>query len=124
MSFADPLLWQRLLMEEWHIDPALLATDRLRRADLQSLLARAIRVKRDVVEAARPHASILARVVPALRAHLGDPADVAHAEDPAEERLRVQRAVADWLVALSTRTPLCLFVDDIQRCDEASAAAR
>ena len=48
---ADPLLWQRLLMEEWHIDPALLATDRLRRADLQSLLARAIRVKRDVVEA-------------------------------------------------------------------------
>ena len=48
---ADPLLWQRLMMEEWHFDPRALATDRLRRADLQSLLARAIRVKRDVVEA-------------------------------------------------------------------------
>ncbi|HOU42472.1 MAG TPA: shikimate kinase, partial [Promineifilum sp.] len=47
---ADPLLWQRLMMEEWHIDPALLAADRLRRADLQSLLVRAIGVKRDVVE--------------------------------------------------------------------------
>lgn len=89
--------------------------------DLALMLLRSAEV--DVVETARPHASILARVVPALRAHLGDPEDVAHAEDPAEERLRVQRAVADWLVALSTRTPLCLFVDDIQRCDEASAAA-
>ena len=47
---ADPLLWQRLMMEEWHFDPRELATDRLRRADLQSLLVRAIDVKRDVVE--------------------------------------------------------------------------
>ena len=47
---ADPLLWQRLVMEEWQIDPARLAGDRLRRADLQSLLVQAIRVKRDVVE--------------------------------------------------------------------------
>ena len=47
---ADPLLWQRLMMEEWHYDPRELATDRLRRADLQSLLVRAIAVKRAVVE--------------------------------------------------------------------------
>jgi len=47
---ADPLLWQRLMMEEWHFDPRQLATDRLRRADLQSLLVRAIAVKRAVVE--------------------------------------------------------------------------
>jgi len=47
---ADPLLWQRLMMEEWHIDPRRLASDRLLRADLQSLLVRAIRVKRDVVQ--------------------------------------------------------------------------
>ncbi len=47
---ADPLLWQRLMMEEWHFDPRELATDRLRRADLQSLLVRAIAVKRAVVE--------------------------------------------------------------------------
>ena len=47
---ADPLLWQRLMMEEWHFDPRELATNRLRRADLQSLLVRAIGVKRAVVE--------------------------------------------------------------------------
>ncbi|MBP6789708.1 MAG: 3-dehydroquinate synthase, partial [Candidatus Promineofilum sp.] len=47
---ADPLLWQRLMMEEWHFDPRDLATNRLRRADLQSLLVRAIGVKRAVVE--------------------------------------------------------------------------
>jgi 3-dehydroquinate synthase len=47
---ADPILWQRLMMEEWHFDPRRLATERLLRADLQSLIARAIRVKRDVVE--------------------------------------------------------------------------
>jgi 3-dehydroquinate synthetase len=47
---ADPILWQRLTMEEWHFDPRQLATDRLLRADLQSLIVRAIRVKRDVVE--------------------------------------------------------------------------
>ena len=35
---------------EWHFDPRALATDRLRRADLQSLLVRAIAVKRAVVE--------------------------------------------------------------------------
>ena len=77
----------------------------------------------EVLETARPHASLLSRVVPALRAHLGEPAEAEGADDPAEQRLQVQRAVADWLIALSARAPLCLFVDDIQRCDEASAAA-
>ena len=47
---ADPILWQRLTMEEWHFDPRRLATDRLLRADLHTLVTRAIRVKRDVVE--------------------------------------------------------------------------
>ena len=47
---ADPVLWQRLLLEDWHIDPRTLAHDRLLRADLQTLVTRAIRVKRDVVE--------------------------------------------------------------------------
>lgn len=47
---ADPVLWQRLMLEEWRIDPRRLASDRLLRADLQTLVARAIRVKRDVVE--------------------------------------------------------------------------
>ena len=47
---ADPVLWQRLLLEDWRIDPRRLAGDRLLRADLQTLVTRAIRVKRDVVE--------------------------------------------------------------------------
>jgi len=47
---ADPVLWQRLLMEEWAIDPRQIAEDRLLRTGLQSLVTQAIRVKRDVVE--------------------------------------------------------------------------
>ena len=47
---ADPVLWQRLMMEEWHFDPRRLAGDRLLRADLHSLVTRAIEVKRRVVE--------------------------------------------------------------------------
>src|SRR5690606_25815789 len=43
---ADPVLWQRLMAEEWRIDPRRLASERLLRADLQTLVARAIRVKR------------------------------------------------------------------------------
>ena len=89
--------------------------------DLAAMLLRSSEA--EVVETALPHASILSRVIPALRAHLGDPAEAPRADDPAEQRLRVQRAVGDWLVALSAKAPLCLFIDDIQRCDEASAAA-
>ena len=47
---ADPVLWRRLTMEDWRYDPRRLAEDRLLRADLQTLVTRAIRVKRDVVE--------------------------------------------------------------------------
>lgn len=47
---ADPVLWQRLVLEEWRVDPRRLANEPLLRADLQTLVAQAIRVKRDVVE--------------------------------------------------------------------------
>jgi 3-dehydroquinate synthase len=47
---ADPLLWRRLQTENWRIDPRRLAVDRLLREGLHTLVARAIRVKRDVVE--------------------------------------------------------------------------
>jgi len=47
---ADPILWQRLANEEWHIDPRRLVSDRLLRSDLQSLVTRAIQVKRIIVE--------------------------------------------------------------------------
>ena len=47
---ADPVLWQRLMAEDWRYDPSRLASDRLLRSDLQTLIARAVRVKREVVE--------------------------------------------------------------------------
>jgi 3-dehydroquinate synthase len=47
---ADPVLWQRLMTEDWRIDPRRLAEDQLLRNDLHTLLTRAIRVKRDIVE--------------------------------------------------------------------------
>jgi shikimate kinase / 3-dehydroquinate synthase len=47
---ADPVLWQRLMIEDWRIDPSQIAGDRLLRSVLQSLVIQAIRVKRDVVE--------------------------------------------------------------------------
>lgn len=47
---ADPLLWRRLQTESWRIDPRRLAFDRPLREGSHTLVARAIRVKRDVVE--------------------------------------------------------------------------
>jgi 3-dehydroquinate synthase len=47
---ADPLLWRRLETEEWGISPRRLVEDRLLRADLHTLVTRAIHVKRDIVE--------------------------------------------------------------------------
>ncbi len=80
-------------------------------------------VASDAKEAVAPQAGVLARVLPAVRAAVGDVALVPRADDPSEERLRVQKAVADWLLALAAKLPLLLAVDDVQRCDEASAAA-
>jgi shikimate kinase / 3-dehydroquinate synthase len=47
---ADPVLWRRLMIEDWRIDPSQIAGDRLLRSALQSLVTQAIHVKRDVVE--------------------------------------------------------------------------
>jgi hypothetical protein len=75
----------------------------------------------DAEDAARPFAAQLARVFPALGQRLGIRVLEAEAVDPGEERMRTQRAVLDWILAISDRRPIALFVDDVQRCDEASA---
>jgi 3-dehydroquinate synthase len=48
---ADPILWQRLSLEDFNVDPHRITADRLLSASLQSLIVQAIRVKREVVEA-------------------------------------------------------------------------
>ncbi len=47
---ASPVLWQRLLMEDWTVEPARYATDRLLGQSLQALVTQAIEVKHNVVE--------------------------------------------------------------------------
>jgi tRNA A-37 threonylcarbamoyl transferase component Bud32 len=80
-------------------------------------------VPADAKLALTPFAGVLARVLASVRAVAGDVTLAPRADDPSEERLRVQRAVADWFLTLAAKVPLLLLVDDVQRCDEASAAA-
>lgn len=43
-------------------------------------------------------------------------------KDPAQERLVLQRKLVERILAEADRRPVVLLVDDLQRCDEASAA--
>jgi hypothetical protein len=100
----------------------------------------------DAVETARPRAGLIARIVPELRDGLERAAQAGPectrtereggssarrsrrarqngtAADPAEERMRAQRELTAWFLAVSVRRTLVLLIDDMQRCDEASAA--
>jgi len=65
--------------------------------------------------------AMLARVITELRTRL----DVEPARafgDPAEDRMRLQQELAAWLLDIAAIQPFALCVDDVQRCDEASAA--
>ena len=75
-----------------------------------------------VATSARPHAEQLAAAIPEL-GRLATPGRArVPLSDPREQRLVLQREVADWLHALSRDRPLALLLDDIQRCDESTAA--
>ncbi len=90
---------------------------------VRELVAAAISARpRDIPSLPRPAASVLARVFPGLASKLGPVSPVEAVAEPAEERLRIQSAMTQWLLALAQKQPLALFVDDVQRCDEASAA--
>ena len=67
-------------------------------------------------------AAHLVRVVPDLVRTIGSVAP-APVTDPAEDRLHLQTALVNWFTALARVRPLAILVDDVQRCDEASAAA-
>ncbi len=90
---------------------------------VRELVAAAIAARpKDVPSLPRPAASVLARVFPDLAPSLGSVSAVEAVAEPAEERLRIQSAMTSWLLALAQTQPLAIFVDDVQRCDEASAA--
>ncbi len=65
--------------------------------------------------------SIIARIAPALRESLGEVTEPAalHKED---ERFRLFDAVAQFLIALSHRTPLVLVLDDLHWADRGTVS--
>ena len=73
-------------------------------------------------ETSRPFADALAIALPGLALEIGPVSARGVQVDPGEERMRVQRALLDWLLAVAANKPLVLVVDDVQRCDEASCA--
>lgn len=79
--------------------------------------------RHQAVDAARPRARQLARVLPELRRHLQLPRLAEALGDPAEERVRIQEAVVGWFRDVAAERPLVLSLDDVQRADEASLAA-
>jgi len=75
----------------------------------------------EAVDTAHPRAAMLARVIPGLRARLRVTA-ATPAGDPAEDRMRLQAELAAWILDIARRRSILIAVDDIQRCDESSAA--
>lgn len=74
------------------------------------------------LNAARPYASTLAHLSPALRERLGVER---LAEMPAahgEARMRVQTALRDWFLELARDQTIVIIADDFDQFDEASAA--
>ncbi len=76
----------------------------------------------EAIEAAHPRASVLVRVVPDLGKRLGPVKVAPPAGGAEEERMRAQAELSAWFLEVTTKRPLALLVDDVQRSDEASAA--
>ncbi len=70
---------------------------------------------------ARPRASVLAHVLPELRARMPELSLEAF-DDPQQRRPRVQQALREWFTDVSKQRPLVLGVDDVEAVDEPSAA--
>ncbi|MET0340573.1 MAG: serine/threonine-protein kinase [Polyangiales bacterium] len=82
-------------------------------------------VPEPALAAARPFADTLAPLSPALAAALaaalGHTADV-HAEPPRDQRVRLQRALCEWFLAVADAHTLVVLIDDVERADEGSQA--
>lgn len=78
-------------------------------------------VPQAALAAAAPHAEILGHVVPELLTTLRKP-PAQQATDPLLWRSQVHAALRGFLLDLSRKVPLVLLIDNVQRCDHASAA--
>jgi hypothetical protein len=90
---------------------------------LAALVDEALAVAPDMAtRATRREAPLLGRVFDSVRrAHPDAPVEE-QLGDAAEDRMRLQAAFVRVVRALAAERPVVLLVDDIQRCDEASAA--
>jgi len=75
----------------------------------------------ETIAAAAPRAPTLVRVIASLRERLAAEPSKPRG-DPAEDRMEVQQQLAAWILDIAAAKPIALLVDDVQRCDEASAA--
>lgn len=73
--------------------------------------------------ACEPYAGLLCRVFPAIVKRFPLVDLEAESGEPAEDRMRLQRAVLHVVQRMAESGPLVILVDDVQRCDEASAAS-
>jgi len=73
-------------------------------------------------DAAADDAELLGRLFAPVRKRFRSTVTPGPPAEPAEERMRSQKAVTGFFRALATLKPVLLLVDDVQRCDEASAA--
>jgi hypothetical protein len=75
----------------------------------------------DALDCATGRAAMLARVIPELGRHFRvSPARPKG--EPNEDRMSLQEELAGWIRDIASLRPIALLVDDVQRCDEASAA--
>lgn len=77
----------------------------------------------EAYDACEPDAPLLCRVFSTVRRRFPQVDPEAESGEPAEDRMRLQRAVLHVVQRLALSGPLVVLIDDIQRCDEASAAA-
>lgn len=80
------------------------------------------RAPREVGVVLASRAPDLSRALPGLAPRLGSIPPVPRARDAGEERMRVQRAIQELILELCRWRTVVLVVDDVQRCDDASAA--
>lgn len=92
-------------------------------AAIAGLFDAAFRVAPEIAfDACEPYAPLLCRVFDDVRERFPHIDIEARAGEPAEDRMRIQRAVMGAFERIAAAAPLVILVDDIQRCDEASAA--